>query len=337
MQEKEIKEKLNQELDSMAPDILDKILLNPIEPVESEEELFKNEPLFEEDTKKGKYLWIPQVVGVVACLAIVAIFSYMWFKPNMKPTTAPVVASAFKITIDVNPSFTIKVNKDGIVEKIQASNKDAKKIAKKLNEKIDEDTSYEEAMKLVVSSLKKNGYLKKDKSAMLVSVVSEDKKMGKEKLNDIKNYTKKIKKDKKVKCATIYQNCESNEKTKKIAKENNVSEGKASLCIKLAKKEKSSVKKMCKKSIYKLVKTAEKNNIYKEPDIEIEDDENLIMEEETTTLEGETISETTDEYIDESTSETTTVDMDNLENETTENVTNAEPETIPETASARQS
>ena len=41
MQEKDIKEKLNQELDKMAPDILEKVLAKPIEPIESEENLFK--------------------------------------------------------------------------------------------------------------------------------------------------------------------------------------------------------------------------------------------------------------------------------------------------------
>lgn len=55
MQEKDIKEKLNQELDKMAPDILEKVLAKPIEPIESEEDLFNNEPLFEEK-RQGQIL-----------------------------------------------------------------------------------------------------------------------------------------------------------------------------------------------------------------------------------------------------------------------------------------
>ncbi len=47
-------------------------------------------------------------------------------------------------------------------------------------------------------------------------------------------------------------------KKKKVAKKNKVSEGKAALCIKIAKKEKVSVKKMCKKSIFILIKQVEK-------------------------------------------------------------------------------
>lgn len=62
MQEKDIKEKLNQELDKMAPDILEKVLAKPIEPIESEENLFNNEPLFEEKKDKGKYLWFHRLL-----------------------------------------------------------------------------------------------------------------------------------------------------------------------------------------------------------------------------------------------------------------------------------
>ena len=98
-------------------DILEKVLAKPIEPIESEEDLFNNELLFEEKKDKGKYLWIPQVIAVVACLVLVAVLSSMWFKPNVTPTAPdPKMATAFTITIDVNPSITMKVKKDNTVE-----------------------------------------------------------------------------------------------------------------------------------------------------------------------------------------------------------------------------
>ena len=126
MQEKDIKEQLNQELDKMAPDILEKVLAKPIEPIESEEDLFNNEPLFEEKKDKGKYLWIPQVIAVVACLVLVAVLSSIWFKPNVTPTAPdPKMATAFTITIDVNPSITMKVKKDNTVESIKQGCKES--------------------------------------------------------------------------------------------------------------------------------------------------------------------------------------------------------------------
>lgn len=334
MQEKDIKEQLNQELDKMAPDILEKVLEKTIEPIESEEDLFNNEPLFEEKKDKGKYLWIPQVIAVVACLVLVAVLSSMWFKPNVTPTAPdPKMATAFTITIDVNPSITMKVKKDNTVESIKASNKDAKKVVKKVKKKLKDDTTYGEAVEMVVSGLKKKGYLKKDNSAMLVSVVTDDKKAGEEKLKEVKDYTKKVKKDKKVKCATIYQNCVSNEKIKKVAKKNKVSEGKAALCIKIAEKEKVSIKKMCKKSIFILTKQVEKTKIDVEPDIEIDDEINVVPEETTGETESAIIVETT-EIESESSTENMEAETGEETSPVSENVN--ENETIPETVQNSQ-
>lgn len=328
MQEKDIKNKLNQELDKMAPDILENILSKPIEPIESEEELFNNGPLFEKNIDKGKYLWIPQVIAVVACLVLVAVLSSMWFKPNVTPTAPePRAATAFVITIDVNPSITMNVREDNTVQSIKASNKDAGKIVKKVKKQLKDDTTYGEAMEMIVSRLKKKGYLKKEKSAMLVSVVSEDSASGETKLKEVKGYTKQIKKDKKVKCATIYQNCVSNDKTKKIAKKNKVSEGKAALCIKIAKEEKVSIKKMCKKSIYKLIKQLEKTKIDVTPDIEI--DEEIVVVPETTTDEIESTIEQTSESESESVTETDKNETGEETSPVSDNVN--ENETIPET------
>ena len=170
MQEKDIREKLNQELDEMAPDILNKILAQPMEPVKSEKELFgKNKPLFKEKKKIGNYFWAPAMtVAVAACLIIALLVIKPWaLTPTAKANTA------FDIMIDVNPSINIKVNKDGTVNKVEAGNKDAKKIVEKVNGKIDKGTSYNKAVKLVIKQLNKEGYLKKDKNAMLLSVVSD--------------------------------------------------------------------------------------------------------------------------------------------------------------------
>ena len=74
---------------------------------------------------------------------LVAVLSSMWFKPNVTPTAPdPKMATAFTITIDVNPSITMKVKKDNTVESIKASNKDAKKVVKKVKKKLKDDTTY---------------------------------------------------------------------------------------------------------------------------------------------------------------------------------------------------
>ena len=66
MQKKDIREKLNQELEQMAPDMLDKILSTPIEPVKNEEELFgENKPLFNEENRRKHHFKVPAIAAVM--------------------------------------------------------------------------------------------------------------------------------------------------------------------------------------------------------------------------------------------------------------------------------
>ena len=118
MQEKDMREKMNQELDKMAPDILDKILAEPIEPVKNERELFgKNKPLFQQEKRIKRYLWAPVMVAVVACMVILV----MVMQPNIISKPEGMLNNiAFNIMIDVNPSISIDVREDGRVDKIKA-------------------------------------------------------------------------------------------------------------------------------------------------------------------------------------------------------------------------
>ena len=309
MQEKDIREKLNQELDEMAPDILNKILSQPIEPVKSEKELFgKNKPLFKEKKSIGKYFWAPAMAAVAACILIALMIIKPWaLTPNSEANTA------FNIVIDVNPSINIKVNKDGTVDEVEAGNKDAQKIVKKINKKIDKDTTYNKAVKLTIKQLKEQGYLKKDKNAMLLSVVSDDKDAFKETAREIKETAKKYKEKKDINCTTVYQNCEVNDKVLKVAEKNNVSVGKAAFCIKIAEKEKVDVDNICDKNIYTLIKEAQEagTDIFEQDMNEYVLSAELDGEIESITSESESVSGETESITGESESvsieETSTV------------------------------
>lgn len=310
MQEKDIRKQLNQELEKMAPDILNNILAQPIEPVKNEKELMgKDKPLFHEKKKVAKYIAAPALLIVAACLAVVILF----IQPSMQTKNSDGKMNvAFSITVDVNPSIKIDVRKDGSVKKITALNKSGKKIVKKVNQKIEKDTDYNQAVKLVVKNLNKNGYLKTKKNAMLLSVVSDDKEAGKEKLRELKANTKNYQKKQEIKCTTVYQNCVRSDKIVKVASKNHVSIGKAALCIELAKEEKASVKKMCKKNIDTLVKKVEESKSYIVDEIDFGNE--ILFTEETSGLENESIS-----FEAESMEETTFAEESgtgNLENET---------------------
>ncbi len=296
MQEKDIKKKLNQELEEMAPDILNKILIQPIEPVKSEKELFgKNKPLFKEKKKISKFVFAPAITAFVACL----LFSIFLFdKPSSNPNVVVEQSMAFSIIIDVNPSITIEVNDDGNVEKIVAGNKDAKKIVSRLNKNIESDISYNKAVKMVVEQLNKEGYLKKKNKAMLFSVVADNESIGEEKVAEVRKKTEKFTKKKKIKCKPIYQNCVVTERIKDVAEKNNISVGKAAFCIKIAEKKKDiKVEDICDETIDNLVVQAEysgitvNNVVIEETATVYEETSETVIGETETTVEGETTSE----------------------------------------------
>lgn len=312
MQEKDIREKLNQELEEMAPDMLEKILSKPIEPVKNEKELFgRNKPLFKEKKNIKQYFIVPAMLAVAACLVMAVILMKPLFNVQNNNTKM-----AFSIIVDVNPSVEIQVNKDGKVDRVLADNKDAKSMIREINGEIKKDYDYNDAMKVVIKNFKKNGYLKKKNSAMLVSLTNEKEDVSKEKLKEIKIETTKVLAYKKIKCKTVFQNCKIDGDVKKVAKKNDVSVGKASLCIKLAQKENTSVKKMCKKSIDTLVKKVEEIKKDVNEDWIIDDD--LQDEPESETNTSEIISDET-ETNEEEKSETENI---------SETVTDLIPETV---------
>ena len=278
MQEKDIREKLNQELEQMAPDILDKILNTPIEPISSEKELFgKERPLFKDKKNWVQYFKVPAIAALAACFVALIILFYPMLG-NMDSVNQKV---AFSIVVDVNPSLCIDVNKDGSVKKIKAVNKDAKQIVNYVKSEMDEEDDYKAALNLVVKNLKKEGYLKKKNNAMLISAVGTENDDIAEPLKEVKKETHKALNARHIKCKAVYQKIKVNDKIKKIAEKNNVSVGKAALCMKLAKNEKVSVNKMCRKNIDKLVREIKKSNYSIIDSIVIIDTDAELPEEET--------------------------------------------------------
>lgn len=75
------------------------------------------------------------------------------------------------LTVDVNPSIEIDLNKDNYVIRVIALNDDAKKIieGKKLKKK-----SIDVALNILVKSLKENDYLSEEKNIILVNIDQDD-------------------------------------------------------------------------------------------------------------------------------------------------------------------
>ena len=80
----------------------------------------------------------------------------------------------------------------------------------------------------------------------------------------------------------------------RVAKKNNVSEGKVSLCIKLAKEDKATVKEMCNENIEKLANRVEHSKNPVVDSIAIVKDNNIQMEDFSETESMAEITETED-------------------------------------------
>ncbi|MCI8957480.1 MAG: hypothetical protein HFG29_11045 [Eubacterium sp.] len=307
MKEKDIREKLNQELEDMAPDMLSKILGTPIEPVKSEKELFgKERPLFKEKKNWKPYVKVPAIAAVAACFVALIILLYPLFSVSNHVEQK----MAFSIVVDVNPSIRIDVNEDGSIHKIKAGNKDAKKIVNYVKSELKDGDDYKQVIKLVVKNLKSEGYLKKKKNAMLVSAIPIEENDITKEIKEVKKETSAALKNRDIKCKTVYQKVEVNDRIKRVASNNDVSLGKAALCIELAKEEKVSVKRMCKKNIANLIQKVEKsNNTILNSIVVIDDNEEYTSDAiesfgETESLETQTVEIPTETYESESISET---------------------------------
>ncbi|MBE5958318.1 MAG: hypothetical protein E7254_05570 [Lachnospiraceae bacterium] len=252
---------LNEAFSDIAPDILDKILMQDIKPVESLENDLRDEPVFKQQKKKSR-IWVPSMATsiVSACVIMfVAILGIIIIPMNNKAYNTV----ACTITFDINPSINIGYNKKGDIIKIEANNKDAVKVVDKINKKLNKKMENSEKIDVAMSVIRKSGYLKNKKSVVLVSAnVSEKNSIGviKGVKSDIATYRENSHSD----FTAVYQKYEENEKVDKLAKKKGISKGKAAYCIKVSKEVKEKPVEMAELSVSKITKkyvdATKKNN-----------------------------------------------------------------------------
>lgn len=152
MTDRQIEERLKQEVEACVPDVLERVMAHC-------------------DTKKGQVIIMPKkknvwikVAAIAACLALVlgiSVFAFAPFGGNV----------ATVVTLDVNPSIELKLDKDARVLEANALNEDAAIVLKGMDLK---DTQLLTATNAIVGSLLKNGYLHQLANAILISVEDKD-------------------------------------------------------------------------------------------------------------------------------------------------------------------
>ena len=180
---------------------------------------------------KKRIIIIVSVIVLVILISLGVIFGLKTYKENNKIYSV--------ITIDVNPSMKLNLNRNNKVLSIEALNKDADII-------VDKDVKGKDlnkALSVVVDKLQEKEYLKDN--TILINVDSENKELESIVEKDIKN----IVEEKKIETKVVVQSIEVTEEIKNIANTYNISESKAAYISEQIKDEDIKIEEIVEKSI----------------------------------------------------------------------------------------
>ena len=212
---KNIEERLKKEIESSTPDVLDGILSS-----------CKERNGYKPMDKKRKIL---PVVALAASFAIIfgAVFGVIMH------TNSNAVDSV--VSIDVNPSVELQLNKKEKVVSLKAVNDDGAEILK------DSDVigmTAEAAVEVLLSEMADKGYIDSDKNSVLISVKNKDKKQADALSDKLLDSAYKCMGEKHGKGAVITQSLSENEDSAKaLAEKYGISHGKAKLIKKIMEKD----------------------------------------------------------------------------------------------------
>ncbi len=154
IREQEIEQRLRTAMDHAAPDPLDRILASCTEQ--------KGTVISMTEHKSHRRRWAPLAVAAALAVMCCAFGVTSWRSAN---------AVASVVSLDVNPSIQLQVNKSEKVLSAQALNQDAEVILDGMDLK---GTQLKVAVNAIVGSLLQNGYLDRLSSAILISVEDDD-------------------------------------------------------------------------------------------------------------------------------------------------------------------
>lgn len=124
------------------------------------------------------------------------------------------------LTMDINPSIELNLNKDNEIVNVKALNEDSKKLLENKNFKWN---TLEEGMTIIIDLLKDNNYLNEEKNTILINVKSENSELS----NIVENSVEKITKEKEIVTDIVMLAVEETEELKELAEQNNITISKA--------------------------------------------------------------------------------------------------------------
>ena len=216
MRKSYIEKRLKKAITNSVPDVLDNILQNC--------EDRKGDEFNMEVLKKEKRFRGSKLVGVLATamICICGVFGFNQYNSNYKVDSI--------IEFDVNPSIELNVNKNERVIEVSALNEEGAKVLDGMDLK---NVDLDVAVNAIIGGMLKNGYVTVEANSILVSVKNDDAEKGNMLQERISSEITEILKASSIDGSILTQSYENDEEIKKIANENDLSEGKVELVNKI--------------------------------------------------------------------------------------------------------
>lgn len=220
-----LKQRLKRAIETSTPDNLPEILQRIKENKENIAEMIPASiGKTQESTTSSQHItkykidttWVKRIASLAAVFMLV--FAIQAVYSNYIPQTI--------INLDVNPSVEIKVNKAERVLAVTPLNEDAKTIIGDMDfKKVDLDI----AINALIGSMVRNGYISSIKNSILISVDSTDKQQGERLRRRLSNEVEDILSGYSVNGAVLSQSIHDDDRLNELAREHNISLGKAAL------------------------------------------------------------------------------------------------------------
>lgn len=232
---KKVEDVIKNAFDNCTPDIFDKIEKD-CQMLKGADVIMNNrnnnievadDKIIDINKNKRRNMKYVKVLGTIAAVFAIVLGLIGYFKYSKSNQIESIVA------LDINPSVEISLNNFDRVVEAKALNSDGEKVLKDMDLKnVDMDV----AINAIVGSLLKNGYISEVANSVLVSVKNDDEVKASEIEEKIIDEVEKILKASKIDAAILSQMYDdSDNEIKRIAKENNISEGRAKLIAVLLK------------------------------------------------------------------------------------------------------
>ncbi|BCN28925.1 anti-sigma-I factor RsgI family protein [Anaeromicropila herbilytica] len=215
----------------------------------------------QENSHKTKHL--KQFSAAFTCCMIVLLCFSGWFVQNRTPDSV--------ITLDVNPSIQIVVNKKERVLSVKALNKDAKKVIDKVRLKT---SNLDHVVDQLVTTMVSEHYIRRDKNVVMVSIENRNTKKADIIALSLDQVIQKNLSKKKITPQVIRQVFTKDKNASTLARKHNVSVGKLKLIQEiLPYNETFTIDTLASKSVTELLALSKENSVVFHKSIQVDEDD----------------------------------------------------------------